>query len=257
MKKLAILKTGMVCFAVAMVGFTASTARAGYVIGSFQGASDPNNAMWTDTMNGNNIASDPNSSFVPLGISDPNGPDSLMISFSSYAFGNGGVTVSLNPAAITAFNNNNAIQFTFSVYNTVAPANGFSQIYNLALNAPGYGYNNIGDGGNAAATWGANSTATGTTVFNQNGEPNFYWYPSAPTVVSETVTMNYSSALAAVIAGGEGYVQFTFQANVGSAAPMNIVWNDVELVTVPEPASIALCGLGLAAGVVLLRRRTA
>lgn len=242
----------------ALLGLAFST-RAQYVIGSFQGASDTNNSMWSDPNNGDPIASDPNASFVALGVSDPNGPLSLEMA-GSYAFGNPSLTVSLNSAAITAFNSHNAIQFTFSVSNPSAPtgpANGFSQIYNLALNAPGYGYNNIGNGGNAAATWGANSTATGLTSFNQNGMPNFFWFPGSASVATETVTFDYGPELAAVEAGGEGFVQFTFQGNIGSAAPENLVFNNVALVTIPEPGSCALFGLACLAGVWTVRRRHA
>jgi len=240
--------------AVAMCG----TAQAQYVLGSFQGASDPNNAGWTES--GVPIATSPYASFVAIGVTDPNGPLSLQLSANGSAgFGNPStLELSFSPAQIAAFNVNTMLSFTFSLAPSAATA-GYNQIYNLVLNAPGYGYHNVGDGGNAAATWGsANFSATGSTGNNQNGEPNFYLYSGYP-LMSETVTFNYSSILPAIIAGGESYLQLTFQGNTGGGSPAIQDFNNVVLTgaPVPEPTSMALLGGSLMALVVIRRRQKA
>jgi hypothetical protein len=158
-----------------------------------------------------------------------------------------------SPAEVAAFNANTLLSFTFSAPSGAATS-GYNQIYNLVLNAPGYGYHNVGDGGNAAATWGTYSTSTGFNGNNQNGEPNFYFYSGAPALQSQTVTFNYSSFLPAIIAGGEGYLQLDFTFNSGGGAPAFDDMNNVVLSNaVPEPGTIALGVIG--ASSFLLRRR--
>jgi PEP-CTERM motif len=54
-----------------------------------------------------------------------------------------------------------------------------------------------------------------------------------------------------------GAMQIAFQLNYGGATPYAAVLDvdNLQLTMVPEPASVALCGLGLAAGIAFLRRR--
>jgi hypothetical protein len=160
-----------------------------------------------------------------------------------------------SPAQVAAFNANSWLTFTFSVPTGSATA-GFNQIYNIAINAPGYGYNNFMNGGNAAATWGTYSQASGTTSFNQTGEPNYYFFAGDAALDTETITINYSSILPAIIAGGESYLQMTIQGNTGGGSPLIQDFNNVELSTqpVPEPATLALAGLGGIMGMFVIRR---
>jgi hypothetical protein len=239
----------------AVVALSAATAHAQYILGSFQGASDPTDAGWIDPGNSDPITADPNATF-PTGAV-PGYAQSLQMGGAG-GFGNPSLELQFSPAQVAAFNANSYITFTWSVAPGAATA-GYSQIYNLVLNAPGYGYNNFMNGGSAAATWGAYSQATGTTSFNQNGEPNYYFYSGDAALDTESVTINYASVLAAIQGGGESYLQMTFTGNDGGGAPTTMLFNNVELSTgpfgssVPEPSTIALGVTGISA--LLFRRR--
>jgi hypothetical protein len=199
----------------------AATASAQVVLGSFQSSSDPNNAGWVDSQNGNPISSDPNYSFVNAGVAGYS--SSLLAGGPASGFGNPTIKLSLSPAQIAAFNTNSWVTFTFS-----APAStnyggtgaGYSQIYNFVLNAPGYGYNNQ-KWTNALEMGNTNSTTPGT-------QPNFYFSATSP-LQTMVVSVNYSSVTNAIIAGGEGYLQMSWQCNVGGGAPTNIILNNVFL----------------------------
>src|ERR1022692_3137664 len=120
----------------------ATAAQAQYVLGSFQGAGDPNNAGWIDTANGNApITSDAFSSFASGVV--PGYAQSLDMTVFGYqgTFGQPSLQLQFSAAQKAAFNANNLLTFTFSVASGGATA-GYFQIYNLVLNAPGFGYNN-------------------------------------------------------------------------------------------------------------------
>jgi hypothetical protein len=228
-------------------------ARAQYILGSFQGSSDPTDVGWFDVNNGLSITNDSNASFVAAGV--PGYPLSLQMSGAG-GFGTPSqLELQFSSTQIAAFNANSWLTFTFSVAPGSATA-GFNQIYNIAFNAPGYGYNNFMNGGNAAATWGTYSTAQGLTSFNQSGEPNFYFFSGDAALDTETVSVNYSSILPAIEAGGESYLQITFQGNTGGGSPAIQDFNQIELSTqpVPEPGTLALAGLGGIMGMFTIRR---
>lgn len=247
-------KSILICGSVLAISALAPlAAHAQYILGSFQGPTDPTDAGWIDVNNSLPITTDPTASFVAAGV--PGSPLSLQMS------GPGGfgtptqLELQFSPAQVAAFNANTLLSFTFSVP-TGASTAGFSQIYNIAFNAPGYGYNNFMNGGNAAATWGTYSQATGTTSFNQNGEPNYYFFAGQAALDTETITINYSSILPAIMAGGESYLQMTIQGNTGGGAPTIQDFNNVELTTpVPEPATLALAGLGGIMSMFVIRRQ--
>jgi len=222
-----------------------ATTQAQVVIGSWQTSTAEG---WYNNTGGLSITDPSNTSiysFVGAGVSGY--AQSLQINQGGF-----GSTLALNlasiPADLNAFNNNHLLSFTFGVPAS-ASTTGYSQIYTMTLNAPGYGYNNI--------PW------TSTTSINldgsnnnQSGQPNYYWGP-AGSERSQTVTFDYSSILPAIQTGGESYLQLIFTFNNGGGAPTQMFMNNVVLSggPVPEPASMTLIGLGALVGTFLVRRQ--
>lgn len=207
-------------FAVAL----ATAAEAQVLIGGFQGASDPTDAGWIDTHTGQPIISDTNCSF-PSGVVSGY-PQSLAISVPSAnagSFGYPSLQLQFSPAQIGDFYSNSWITFTFSVPGGTYTG-GYSQIYNLVLNAPGYGYNNQ-SWANAVEMGDTNNTAPGT-------DPNYYFNNGTNSTRTMVVSFNYSSVEAAIQAGisnsaatnGPSYLQMTFQGNQGGGAPISPAW---------------------------------
>ncbi len=207
--------------ALALVSVCVS-ARAQVLLGSFQGAGDPLNAGWSNPNTANPITSDSGMSFVAAGV--PTYPESLQVTGTAGSFGSDSLMLTFSPAQVAAFNTNSWITFTFSV-----PAwtnGGYSQIYNLAFNATGYGYNNH--------PW-TTMVASGTTNNNSAGNgPNFYFYNGVP-MQTQVVSVNYTDVRSAIIASGETNLQMTLQGNQGGGAPAFIFINAVGLSTNPLP----------------------
>jgi hypothetical protein len=138
----------------------------------------------------------------------------------------------------------NAAQFMANdeiVFDWIVPVSsatgGYSQLYNIILNAQGAGFTTVGGSSGATSTL---ATVTGTV--NQN--------PSFAGQVNQ-VTINYD-AYKAKIAANPGYIQLEMQTNDGGGAPADILFDNFQLVSVPEPASISLIAFG---AIPLLARR--
>jgi hypothetical protein len=219
-----------------------TAAQAQYLLGGFQGAGDATDAGWINQVTSNPITTDSAMSFVAAGVTGY--AQSLQVTGSGF----GGATLQLgfSPAQVAAFNANSILSFTFAVPAS-ASTTGYSQIYSMSLNAPGYGYNNI--------AW-SSTTSVNLDGSNNNssGEPNYYWGPSG-SERSQTVSFNYSSILPSIIAGGESYLQLRFTPNNGGGAPNYWYMNNVTLSPAPEPTTLALAGLGGLASLVALRRK--
>jgi hypothetical protein len=201
----------------AMVLITGKT-NAQVVIGGWLNGNNDNG--WIDYGNGDSITNSANAgifSFVSNAV--PGYSQSLQITDAGY---NHVLAISLEytPGDMAAFLTNQILSFTFSV-----PAGtytgGYSQVYALAINASGYGFNNI----NLADT-----TATGDTNNNQSGQPNFYFADGTNGLQTETVSFNYSSILPSITATpSSGYIELVFTSNNGGGAPANYFLNNVEL----------------------------
>jgi hypothetical protein len=135
------------------------------------------------------------------------------------------LAVSLNGADVMSHN-------TFSIDMTVAAndgtiTGGYSQIASVTMNA----------------------ATTGWTTIVSGNPINFYWWAGSGQRTL-TLTMDYSAYRAAN--ASSGWAQIILALNTGGGAPPDMYFDNARLTGVPEPATMALLGLG---GLALLRRK--
>jgi hypothetical protein len=216
----------------------ALNSQAQVVIGGWQtGAADG----WIDWANGLSITDPANAAKYSFasGVASGYG-QSLQVTQAGYNQ-NLALKLEYTPGDMAGFLNNHLLSLTFSVPDSASSGAtaGYSQLYAFALNASGYGFQNI--------AWSSpNWSATGSTGNNASGMPNYYFYSGAP-ARSETITLDYSSILPSITATPtSGYIELIFSSNNGGGAPNYFYMNNVVLSggAVPEPSALALLALG-------------
>jgi hypothetical protein len=231
----------------AAAGLFASTQAYGStIIGNW--TSDTNDG-WFDwngpNGNGGNAGSDvgalpsPKFTYANDGQTPPGG-DSLLLTKSGYNQ-NLAIKLEYESGDMAAFYANQEIQvqFTYPAASISGSTSGYMQIYELALNAPDWGF----------------TALTGSPVPGSN-----VYYYSSRGQTTVTLDISYAAALEEMEANGysypgnPGYAEFIFSTNNGSGAPNDMYFDQVSLVggAVPEPASLGMLGL---AAVGLFARR--
>jgi hypothetical protein len=237
MKQTNKLKVSALGVAAVALAFTCSTS-ASTVIGSWQTSTSDGWIDWGNQLSITDPANAGKYSFASGAV--PGYAQSLQITHSGW---NQNLAIKLqNNGYVADFMNNQLLSFTFSV--PAGTGGGWSQLFELAINAQGYGWN--------GQPFNANWSSTGDNSNNNGTQPNFYFWAGSP-VQSQRVTLNYSSILSSMPAN-PGWIELVFSFNNGGGAPNYFYINDVTLSQVPEPSSLALLGIS-AAGLALARRR--
>jgi hypothetical protein len=225
--------------AIALLG-AASAGKAAVIFANFEDGTPDGFGTFTNSGVTANLFSAPTAGSV---ITPATGTDTTKVLDLTAAGFNGGLS---SGAALgydfvanglaAQFMANDVITFQWEV----APGNeasGYSQLYNIILNAPGPGFKTVG--GSSGAT---SPLAVTTGTVNQfppfSGQLN-------------TVSINYD-AYKAAISASPGYIQLGFQTNDANP-PTDFYFDNFTLSTVPEPATGAIV-LG-AIGMPLLSRR--
>ncbi|HUB26338.1 MAG TPA: hypothetical protein VL992_12985 [Tepidisphaeraceae bacterium] len=216
-----------------------SIASASFVFANFEDGTPDGFGTGTNSGVTANMFSSPTSGVIDTGPStDPTNVLDLTASGFNGGLSSGAALAYdfVQQGTIAQFMANDEIVFDWIVPVSSATG-GYSQLYNIILNGQGAGYTNVGGSSGATSTL---ASVTGTV--NQN--------PSFAGQVNQ-VTINYD-AYKAALSASPGYMQLEFQTNDGGGAPSDILFDNFQLVSIPEPASISL----LACSVIpLLARR--
>lgn len=213
---------------IALVSFVNSASAV--IIGNWENSADG----WIDWGAGQTPIASPKFTYV-------NGPGVTLGDYSLRLFYfTGGYSQNLaiklqSVGAIPDFlaNNTFAIDITYPAQSL---STGFQEIYELALNADGYGFHSVGG-----------VPYPGSHV-DYGGPTSDYTY---------TLSFNYGSLLNAnggPIAANPNYVEFILSTNSDGANHRTFFFDNARLITVPEPSSIVLA-LGMAVGSLALVRR--
>jgi hypothetical protein len=202
-----------------------SLAKAQYLFASFEGSVSDGFGSW-------------NNGVVPF-ASDTTGSS---YSYSSYGATNGVTALEVTDpngyqqdlafdfaanGDTSQFLANDVISFNVTSPPAGASTSGYWQVYQLFLNAPGAGFTQIG----------------GAPLYNQ------YYYAGFGGATT-TISVNYDAFKAAMT--GNGYIQMILALNAGGGAPDNFYFDNFQLSSVPEPATLSVLALG---AVGLLGRR--
>ena len=222
--------TTRVLIAAGLIGASALAAHADVVIGNWEGGSDDG---WIDWSSGKSITDASNTSVYSFATTGATvGTSSLEVNKSGWAqtlsIKLEGKTDSHGNSLVSDFMSNNTLLMDLTLPATTA--SGWSQFYQVIVNAQGWGFKPITASPAANAQWGWGSTGGGQQTY--------------------TLAFDYTAALAAIPAN-PSYVEIIINTN-NDGTHTQYYFDNVRLATTPEPASLSV--LAIASSAWLLRR---
>jgi len=205
---------------VALIAVLACTSYGAYVIGNWENQHN-SWGQWQD----NSVQPNPNFAYsTEIGVTLGN--YSLEVTQSGWGQV---LAVGLGADAAQAFLDNPIFQITMTVQESDREfISGYSQIAEVVFNAAGAGWQTV---------------ASGTPV-------NFYWWDDYIPERTATLTVD-GTAYASQMQWNADWMQIIIALNTGGGAPDKLYFDDARFV--PEPATIAMLGLGALA---LLRKKS-
>lgn len=218
-------------FVLLFIAAIASASYGAHLLASWEGTPD-NSIDWGNKLSVDDpcnmpvqVTGNAGYNYSTVGVTE--GSQSLEVSQSGWAQS---LTIRLDAAAKAAFMTTEhvfEIDMSVRAYDDYDPiiTGGYTQIYEVAMNAPGAGFQGV---------------ATGTPL-------NFYWWEGSGARTA-TLSVNYRAFRALITE--TSYIEIIFALNTGGGAPPEMYFDNARLT--PEPATLALLGLG---GLLLRRRR--
>lgn len=203
-----------------------SSALADVLLGTWEGNTDG----WIDWSSGHPSIGDPTmmpSKYQYGTIGATNGSQSLHLIKSGWAQT---LAFGMDYSTRVAFMNNNKFSIDVTVPADIpndGANDGYAQIYNVTINAEGYGWHD---------------------QFTTSPALNFYFWDGSPQRTA-TLTIDYSAIKASMTQPVPGYIEIIFATNASSTRG-DFYFDNAKLI--PEPMTLSLLGLGLA----LLRKRS-
>jgi hypothetical protein len=134
-----------------------------------------------------------------------------------------------NNGYVDEFLNHNTFSFDVSVAATPGITAGYTQIDSVSMN----------------------SNITGWQTIVSGNPINFYWWSGRPTE-TKTLNVDYTAFRNALGGGPYSWIEIIITTNNGGGAPPDFYFDNARLSGIPEPATIAMLGLG---GLALIRRK--
>jgi hypothetical protein len=243
---------------IALLGGLSQLAQGQTYLGTFQGASDPNNAGWSDWASGLAITAsapggDNQYAFATPGV--PGYTYSLQLTPSTGGYDQN-LSLNMTSAQMADWRANSYLTFTWSAPGPGAASGGYWQIPQLIFNTAGSG-TGVGFGSPVPFS---DFQEQGYTYNDSGGMPVYDYWGGSTAIRTQEVTIDYASIMAADPSFATSYFQMVLTSEYGSG-PAYTYYNDFVLSTapfgaeaaVPEPSTIALGVIG--ASTLLLRRR--
>jgi len=225
-------KVNKISLWVAVLALSAASSQAQVVLGSFQGASDPNNAGWKDWDSGLAITAsappaDSQYAFVNAGV--PGYTYSLQVTPSTGGYDQN-LALNMTSAQMTAWQQNSYLTFTWSEPGPGTETGGYSQIAQVIFNTAGSA-TGVGFGSPVPFSLFQEEGSNGN---DSGGMPVYdYWSSGSTALRTQEVTINYSTIKAADPSFATSYFQLIFVSEYGGGAPNYSYFNNVVLSTGP------------------------